>query len=89
MIKINVLKFKGSSVVGVSWSTKNSKLIFSMDESGNLVRWDITSDSTSLMNFGKSIVPTCMQVSPYADEIVAFGTKGGNIYIIKSIGEDF
>jgi len=48
--------------------------------------WNLTVNNLRSMNFGK-IVPSCLQASPALDDIVAFGTRGGNIFIVNTLGK--
>ncbi len=48
--------------------------------------WDVVKNSLRSMNFGK-IVPTSLSASPHEKEVVCFGTKGGNVFIVDVTGK--
>ncbi|CAL8125894.1 unnamed protein product [Orchesella dallaii] len=73
---------KNVNVVCVDWSVRNPSVIYSMDEEGCLVSWHIRKGKLKINSFGK-INPTSLHACPHEDNIVAFGTKGGNIFIAE------
>lgn len=54
-----------------------------MDEEGTLISWHVGKMKLKAFSFGK-ITPSSLQASPHADNIVAFGTKGGTIFILQT-----
>ncbi|ODN03766.1 Gem-associated protein 5 [Orchesella cincta] len=73
---------KNVNVVCVDWSVRNPLVIYSMDEEGCLVSWHIRKAKLKMSSFGK-INPTSLHACPHEDNIVAFGTKGGNVFIAE------
>lgn len=67
----------------LDWSAQDPKVIYSMDEEGTLVSFYIPKAKLKSISFGK-LVPTSLHASPHEANIVAFGTKGGIIYIAQT-----
>jgi hypothetical protein len=75
-------------VTGVDWSPCDHSIIYAVDDKGSMSVWNVVKNSLRSMNFGK-ISPTCVRASPHEKNIVCFGTKGGNIFVVDVTGNIF
>lgn len=67
----------------IDWSVRDPSVIYSMDEEGSLCSWYLKKSKLRKFSFGK-IVPCSLHVSPHDDNLIAFGTKSGIIYIAQT-----
>jgi WD40 repeat protein len=88
-IEWNLCMILQSTIGGVDWSSKNHSLIYSIDEGGTLIVWNVESNTLRSLQFGNKVVATCLQACPEEDNVVCFGTKGGNVFIVDTIGNGF
>ena len=70
----------------VSWSRPNPDLVVSGDELGNLVMWDVKSNTTRSVNIGKHNV-FVLETHPYTQDIVAFGCRLGLVFVVNINGK--
>lgn len=54
---------------------------------GRLSVWDVGKTSVRTLTFGNKLGPTCIAVSPFEDDIVAIGTKAGQVQIVDTKGQ--
>ena len=69
----------------VSWSRPNPDMVVSGDEMGNLVVWDVKTNTTRLVNVGKHNV-FVLECHPFSTDVVAFGCKLGLVLIVNILG---
>ena len=80
------LIFQRYKVNTVSWSRPNPDMVVSGDEVGNLVIWDVKTNSTRMINVGKHNV-FVLECHPFAPDVVAFGCKLGLVLIVNIQGK--
>ena len=81
------LKFQRHKVNAVCWVKANPDLVISGDETGNLVIWDVKTNSTRSVSFGKSNSIFVLEAHPYDEDIVAFGCRLGLVFVVNHTGK--
>ncbi|XP_069679265.1 gem-associated protein 5 [Periplaneta americana] len=76
---------EGMKVLSMDWSKSDPNLIVSADESGSIVCWNVFSNTTQKLNFGK-LVPTSLACCPHRRDLVAIGTRSGLVCTISLKG---
>lgn len=69
----------------MSWSRPDPDLLVSGDELGNLVVWDVKTNTTRGVNVGKNNV-FVLETHPYSADIVAFGCRLGLAFVVNISG---
>jgi len=49
-----------------------------------MTSWNVTKNSLLCLRF--HLDATCLECSPHADHVVAFGTKSGVIFVVEATG---
>ncbi|XP_073993143.1 gem nuclear organelle associated protein rigor mortis [Rhodnius prolixus] len=76
----------GHKIVGVDWSRANPNLIVSITDLGNIVCWDLLSNTIKRLFVGSKILPLCISCCPHNKDIIAVGAKAGLIAIYNIKG---
>ena len=72
-------------ISALDWSRLDPNLVVSADEQGTIVCWDLFSNTTRRLNFGK-LIPTCLSCCPHKRELIAVGTRSGLVCTIDLKG---
>lgn len=73
---------EGTKVSAMDWSKFDPNLVVSADESGSIVCWDLFSNTTQRLSFGK-LVPTCLACCPHRRDLIAMGTRSGLVCTVS------
>jgi hypothetical protein len=82
---LSVALQEGTKVCCMDWSKFDPSLIVSADETGSIVCWDLFSNVTRQLNFGK-LVPTCLACCPHRRDLIAMGTRSGLVCTVSLKG---
>lgn len=77
---------EGTKVSAMDWSKFDQNLVVSADESGSIVCWDLFSNTTQRLSFGK-LVPTCLACCPHRRDLIAMGTRSGLVCTVSLKGK--
>jgi len=81
--KLYVIAFQvGTKISAMNWSKSDPNLVVSADESGSIVWWNLFSNMTHQMTFGK-LVPTCLACCPHRRDLIAVGTCCGLVCTVS------
>jgi len=85
--KLYVIAFQvGTKISAMNWSKSDPNLVVSADESGSIVWWNLFSNMTHQMTFGK-LVPTCLACCPHRRDLIAVGTCCGLVCTVSLKGK--
>jgi len=73
-------------ISAMNWSKSDPNLVVSADESGSIVFWNLFSNTTHHVTFGK-LVPTCLACCPHRQDLVAVGTRCGLVCTVNFKGK--
>ena len=72
-------------VTGLSWSLPDPGLLLSSDDTGAVVVWDLVTNTTRSLVFGRNNI-FCVAAHPEDPDLAAFGCKLGLVFIVSLRG---